>query len=446
MTQVYAADHLLPVAAEPVRRGAVAVREGLIVAVGPRDEVLAAYPRAEVEELGAAILMPALVNAHTHLEYAMYGGFGDGLGFADWLADHVARRPLLQPGDTDAAARLGALLALRCGVGTVADASYSGVSVAAVRSAGLRAVVHLEVFGGPDTDPGMVVAGARDRLAAFALETTPLVRIGLSPHSPYTVAPASFAALDLLARERGLTVMTHVAESSAELEAVADGTGPLADALRSLTRIEATGMHPVDLLADAGLLHEGALLVHVVQAGPAQIRRIAGSGAVVVHCPRSNAVLGCGAAPIVDLLAAGVTVALGTDSPASAIDFDMWAEMREALMTARRREGRPDVLTATDVLRMATISGARALGLERETGALVVGLRADLTAIDLADSPFVPVADPTTAAVFAGRPERVLLTVVDGVVRYRRGADPERIAAAIAQAAPGRARMIGSDD
>ena len=447
MTEVYTADHVLPVGAPPLRQGAVAVQDGRLVAVGTRSEVLGAFPDAQVEELGNAVLLPALVNAHTHLEYATYGGFGDGLPFGDWLMNVFgARRPRLAPGDVEAAAALGALLCLQSGVGTIADASYSGAAVAAASEAGLRAIVHLEAFGGPDKDAEDVVAALRERLAGVAGSTTPLVRLGVSPHSPYTVAPAVFAALDAFAQSEGMTVMTHVAESPAELEAVDAGTGPIADALRSLTSVEATGQHPVDLLAGAGLLHPGVILVHAVQINDAQIALIATSGAGVVHCPRSNAILGCGAAPIAGLRAAGVPVGIGTDSPASAIDFDLWAEMRAALLTARVREGRPDALTAEAVLELATLGGARVLGIDGLVGSLVVGKRADLTAVDLTGTSYGVTESAATSAVFAGSPERTLLTVIDGVVRYRKGADTERLAACWAAALPGRTRMIGTDD
>ncbi len=446
MTEVYTADQVLPVGTPPLRQGAVAVQDGLIVAVGSRTEVLGAFPDAQLEELGTAVLLPALVNAHTHLEYTTYGGFGGGLPFGEWLADHVARRPRLAPGDVEAAAALGALLCLQSGVGTVADASYSGAAVAAASEAGLRAIVHLEAFGGPDADAVAVVAALRERLAVAAGSTTPLVRLGVSPHSPYTVAPAVFAALDAFAQSEGLTVMTHVAESHAELEAVAAGTGPIADALRSMTRIEATGQHPIELLASGGLLHPNVILVHAVQVNDAQIALIATSGAGVVHCPRSNAILGCGAAPIAGLRAAGVPVGIGSDSPASAIDFDLWAEMRAALLTARVREGRPDALTAEAVLELATLGGARVLGIDDLVGSLAVGKRADLTAIDLTDTPYGVAENAATSAVFAGSPERTLLTVVDGVVRYRKGADTGRFTACWAAALPGRTRMIGTEN
>lgn len=441
MTDVYAADHVVPVGAEPISGGAVAVEDGLIVAVGSRAEVLTAHPDARVEELGSAILLPALVNVHTHLEYASYGGFGDGLTFGPWIADHVARRPRLQPGDVEAIAALGALQNLRSGVGTIADAAFAGASVRAASEAGLRGVVGIEAFGGKGADPAPIVEATWERIQAHRAEASPLVHVGISPHAPYTVTPALYRALDELSRAEDLAIITHVAESAGELEAIASGTGPVAVALRDLAEVEASGLHPVELMAELGLLRPGVVLVHMVQITPEHARLVAAGGAGIAHCPRSNALLGCGAAPLADMLAAGAHVGIGTDSPASAVDFDMWDELRTAVFTARAREALPDALTARQALELATLGGARVLGLE--VGALEVGRPADLTAIDLTGSPFAEVEDPVVSAVFAGSPERTVLTVVNGVVRYRRDTDGARLADALAAARPARARMIG---
>jgi 5-methylthioadenosine/S-adenosylhomocysteine deaminase len=446
VTEVYAADHVVPIGAPPLRGGAVAVVDGAIVAVGSRADVLNAHPAAHVEELGAAILLPALVNAHTHLEYATYGGFGDGMTFGPWIADHVARRPRLEPGDVEAAAALGALQNLRSGVGTIADASFAGASVRAASEAGLRGIVAIEAFGGKGEDPAPITAQAWQRIQDFRADASPLVRVGSSPHAPYTVTPALYRALDELALAEGLAIVTHVAESKGELEAIATGTGPVAVALQALAEVEASGVHPVELMAELGLLRPDVLLIHMVQITPEHARMVAAGGASIAHCPRSNALLGCGAAPLADMLAAGVQVGIGTDSPASAVDFDLWAELRTAIYTARAREALPDALTAQQALELATIGGARALGYGDQIGTLTVGKRADLTAIDLTGSPFAEVEDPIASAVFAGSPERTLLTIIDGVVRYRRATDDGRLAAALAAARPGRARMIGHEN
>ena len=445
MTEVYAADHVVPVGAEPIGGGAVAVSDGAIVAVGGRAEVLRAHGDARVEELGSAILLPALVNVHTHLEYATYGGFGDGMEFGPWIADHVARRPRLKQRDVDAFADLGALHCLRSGVGTIADAAFAGASVRAASEAGLRGMVGIEAFGGKGADPAPIVQSTWERVLAHREEASPLVRVGISPHAPYTVSPALYRALDELARAEGLPLITHVAESAGELEAVDRGTGPVAEALRALAEVEPSGLHPVELMGELGLLRPDVVLVHMVQISEEHARMVAAGGAGIAHCPRSNALLGCGAAPLAAMLDAGVHVGIGTDSPASAVDFDMWDEVRTAIFTARAREARPDALTAHRALELATVGGARALGLGDVIGSLEVGRRADLTAIDLTGSPYAEVEDPTVSAVYAGSPERTILTVVDGVVRYRRSTDGSRLADAIAAARPGRARMIGLD-
>jgi cytosine/adenosine deaminase-related metal-dependent hydrolase len=163
----------------------------------------------------------------------------------------------------------------------------------------------------------------------------------------------------------------------------------------------------------------------------------------VAHCPRSNALLGCGIAPVSLLRDAGVVVGLGTDSPASAPSFDIFEEMRTAVYAARARERRADALTAEDALRLATVDAARALRVDAEVGTLTPGKRADLTVVSLSGSPYHPVEDPAAAVVFGGSPDRVLETIVDGQTRYRKAEEDKwREVRSIASAA--RARMLGS--
>jgi 5-methylthioadenosine/S-adenosylhomocysteine deaminase len=185
--------------------------------------------------------------------------------------------------------------------------------------------------------------------------------------------------------------------------------------------VEPAGTTGIRMLAEAGLLGPGVVAAHCVHVDAEEIRLLADTGTAVAHCPRSNAILGCGAAPLADLLAAGARVALGTDSPASTPSFDMFEEMRTAVYTSRTREQRPDALTANAALELATLGAARALGLGEETGSLAVGKRADLAVVSLAGSPFLPWEEPITAVVFGGSPDRVLLTLVAGEVRYEEG-------------------------
>ncbi|CAA9535175.1 MAG: hypothetical protein AVDCRST_MAG79-1288 [uncultured Thermoleophilia bacterium] len=440
MISVHAADWVLPVAAAPVRDGAVLIDGERIAAVGPRREILAAAAGAPVEEHGRAAILPGFVNAHSHLEYTTYGGFGDGLPFAPWLSDHIRRKARLSPEQTHDGALLGALLSLRSGVTTVADCSFAGATVAAVREVGLRAIVYLEAFGvGAAADAAGVALGVAERLDALTPEAGALTRLGISPHAPYTVAPHVYRALMALARGRDLPVATHVAEAAAEVEALRAGTGPIADALPALERL---GEHPVTRLARDGVLGPGTVAIHAVAIGPAEIETLAASGAAVAHCPRSNAQLGCGLAPLRALREAGVPVGLGSDSPSSAVDLDHFAELRAAVFAARAREADAGALSAEEALRLAAAEAARAIGLDGQVGALVPGLRADLTVVSLGATTYWPVEDPAAAVVYGGSPEAVALTVTNGTVRYRKERDGQRIREALDRAGSGRAAMI----
>jgi 5-methylthioadenosine/S-adenosylhomocysteine deaminase len=436
-----AADWVLPVASPPLRDGAVLVRDGAIAAVGPRDALQAAAPDAAVEAFPDAALVPGFVNAHTHLEYGAFGGFGDGRSFAAWLAGFVGGQAALDREAIEASAALGALECLRSGVTTVADCSHAGAAVGAARSAGLRAIVHLETFGAGDPAPG--VARLERALAAAEEEAGGLVELGVSPHAPYTVGPELYRAVHALAAARDLPLATHLAESAAEIAALRDGSGELAEALdRRGIPHPVLGEHPVARLHRDGVLDANTTAVHCVQVGDAEIAALAASGAAVVHCPRSNAMLGCGAAPVGALRAAGVRVGLGSDSPASALDFDHFAELRAAVATARTRERRADALSAAEALELATLGSARALGIDDRVGSLAPGLRADLAVVSLADTALADGGDPAAAVVYGGSPERVLVTIVDGDVRYRKDRDGSRLHAAIARAASARATMF----
>ena len=178
----------------------------------------------------------------------------------------------------------------------------------------------------------------------------------------------------------------------------------------------------IRLLAERGLLRPAGAAAHCVTVDAEEIALLAEDSVAVAHCPRSNAVLGCGIAPLRELLDAGVTVGLGTDSPASTPSFDMFEELRAAVSFARARERTPEALSATEALELATLGSARALRLDTEIGSLEPGKRADLVVVSLEGSPFLPWEDPAAAVVLGGSPERVTATLVDGEIRYERGA------------------------
>jgi 5-methylthioadenosine/S-adenosylhomocysteine deaminase len=258
--------------------------------------------------------------------------------------------------------------------------------------------------------------GRYEQLAAYvAPAVSDRVRVGISPHAPYTCSTEVYAAC----LELRVPVMTHFNESQDELDWLLRGEGPMKPVEPFL--VAPDGETGIRRLAAAGLLDARIVAAHCVKVDAEEIELLARHDVAVVHCPRSNALLGCGIAPLAELVEAGLRVGLGTDSPASTPSFDMFEEMRTAIYMARAGAQRPDALSATEALRLATLGSASALGLDDEVGSLAPGKRADLAVVSLAGSPHLPWEDPAVAVVFGGSPERVLLTVVAGEERYEKG-------------------------
>jgi 5-methylthioadenosine/S-adenosylhomocysteine deaminase len=392
------AEWVLPLDGPPVRNGVVRFEDGAIVEV--------AEGRGE-RHYDEAALLPGFVNAHSHLEYASYAGFGDGLDFGDWIRVHIARKQTLDFDAMRAIARRGACESLASGITTTADYSFSGAAGLAMADAGLRGTCYLEVF---DAGDGTDARAQFERKRALVAETG-LLRLGVSPHAPYT------CSLDVYrwCLSLGVPVGTHLAESVNENDWLAHGTGPFAAA--GALMVAPSGRRAVATLEP--ILSPDLLCAHCVDVTAEEVALLGRRGVPVAHCPRSNALLGCGVAPLADLRAAGAVVGLGTDSPASAPSFDVFEELRAAIYAARARERRAGALTALDALRLATVEAARALRMDAQVGTLTPGKRADLAIVSLAGSPYHPVEDPAAAVVFGGSPERVLETIVDGHTRYR---------------------------
>jgi 5-methylthioadenosine/S-adenosylhomocysteine deaminase len=293
----------------------------------------------------------------------------------------------------------------------VGDCSFSGAAASACADVGLRAIVYLEVFGSDE--------GALERFHRMRERTAPVlsdrVRVGVSPHAPYTCTVDVYRACEAL----GLPVATHLAESVAENEFLRTGAGSWR-AFAALL-VPPPGETGIRALADAGLLGPHVLAAHCVQADVEEIALLAANDVSVAHCPRSNALLGCGIAPLAAMRDAGIRLCIATDSPASTPSFDMFDEMRAAVSAARARERRPDALTAEEALELATLGGARALRLETEVGSITRGKQADLTILSFAGTSFVPWEDPVTATVLGGSPDRVVATLVSGEARYEKG-------------------------
>jgi cytosine/adenosine deaminase-related metal-dependent hydrolase len=401
---VLSADWVLPISGPPIENGAVVVEEGRVAAVGPASEL------GEGRRFRGAAILPGFVNCHSHLEYAVYTGFGDGTpDFSDWIGIHVERKQRLEFEDVADIARLGAAECLASGITTVGDCSFSGAAALGCDELGLRAIVYLEVFGSNPT-------AARERYdklrlgvsTAFSERVVP----GISPHAPYTVTAEVYEMCASL----GVPIATHISESHSETLYLIGKAGPW-DSFRELL-VAPAGTTGTRMLDRIGVLGPNLVAAHCVTLEPDEIGILADRGVAVAHCPRSNALLGCGIAPLRELLDRRITVGLGTDSPASAPSFDMFDELRAALTFARAREQRPDALTASEALELATLGSAAALGLDQEIGSLEPGKRADLTVVGLEGTSLVPWEDPAAAVVLGGSPERVVTTLVGGEVRY----------------------------
>ncbi len=429
--RVWRSDWILTAAGPPIRDGAVAARDGRLTHVGPAAAVRAANPDLPVEDRGAEVIAPGLVDAHTHLEWSLLDGLLPPAGFGEWLGGMLRVRARMLPEDHAAAARFGALRALEAGTTTLADSGPTGAGARAMAETGLRGLVHLEAFG---RETGHAAAAAAERVAgevaALDGQAGPRARVGVSPHAPYTVGPELWAALRAHPGLRERSWATHLAESPDEERVIATGDGPLG-ALFARAGLEpgrwagppADG--PVARVAAAGVVAPGLIAAHCVRLGRGDPGTLAALGVSVAHCPRSNAHLLCGRAPLEALRAAGVAVGLGTDSPASGGDYDLRGEARAC------REMHAGVLDLDDaaVLRLITIDAARAIGLAAEVGSLEPGKRADLISV----RPARPGGGPARAAL---DPEAaVRLAVVDGEEVLRDGAAVRLDAAAVRTAA-----------
>lgn len=423
------ADWVVPVTAPPIAGGGILVEDGRIVEVAPAAQLRARHVGETIRTFPGCVLMPGLVNVHSHLEYSAFRGFTKKCGFGEWMLRLIAARRKLSTDDYAMSALWGAHECLRAGMTTIADTAFEGwTSARAARDAGLRARVYLELFGISDDSVPRIMAKARERLASLHDEYGSAVDLGLSPHATYTVGARLYRELGRLSQREGVFLATHLAESKAEVEMLRAGTGAIAYAHKAANlwqgqRWRPPGLNPVEYVQRTGALSPRTLAVHCVQVDANDIATLAACGSPVAHCPRSNQKLECGAAPISAMLASGVIVGLGTDSLASNDSLDMFAEMRLA------RELAGD-LTAQRVLEMATIDGARALGWAKLTGSLETGKAADLIAVRIrtADSAGslqegAVDAQEVTESILAASPKDVQITMVAGKVSFDRQAD-----------------------
>jgi 5-methylthioadenosine/S-adenosylhomocysteine deaminase len=390
-----------------IEDGAVAVSGGKIVAVGRRADVERRFSGREVIDAGGRVVMPGLVNGHTHVPMTLFRGLADDLDLNEWLTKYIfpAEAKNVSEEFVRAGTRLGLAEMIRGGTTTYCDMYYFEDAVADETSrAGLRGVLGETVIDFPvaDNKTHEQAMAYADRFVA-KWKNDKLVTPAIAPHAPYTVSEEHLRNVAAFSRRTGAPVVIHVAETRKEVE--------------DITRDH--GASPFDYLARIGFLSDKVIAAHGVHVSDEEIGVIKRLGVGVVHNPQSNMKLASGVAPVPQYLKADVSLGLGTDGAASNNDLSMWEEMDTAAKLHKVTTGDPKVVSAQEALEMATIRGARALHLERETGSLEEGKRADLIVVDMNDLNQVPAYNVYSQLVYATKAADVRTVVVEGRVVMR---------------------------
>lgn len=409
---------VLPISTPPIADGGLVIRDGSICAVGKASALIRDFATEPHEDLANAVLLPGLVNAHAHLELTgLHGRLPLGRSFTEWAVALLDLRPELDDAFFAASAHRGATMLLRSGVTCVADVTTCGSSVATLKAAGLRGIIFQEILGPHPEQAGERLDAAEEALRSIQLLTNgTLLAVGLSPHAPYSLSEPLLLRCAELLRRQCLPATIHVAESPEEVAYIGLGLGPIATKLlpavgRHAPSHRVCGESPVAFLDRAGLLSDRLLAVHAVHAGMSDLKLLKQRGTALAVCPRSNHYLKVGTAPLPRCLAASLRIGLGTDSLASNETLSLWDEMR----FARRVYG--EAVTAQQLMTMATLGGAAALGMAGAIGSLAPGKRADLTAlaIDRVDD-----AGPYESLLDQASEDSVVLNMVEGKILYRR--------------------------
>lgn len=387
--------------------GAVAVDGGAIVGLGPREEVERTYRGRERIDASGKLVMPGLINAHTHAPMTLFRGIADDLPLETWLRKYIwpAEAKWLSPDFVRLGTQLAAAEMIRSGTVLFCDMYFFEDEIAkACKEAGIRVVIGEGLLDFPNPaykTPQEGLERNRDLLQKWGDD--PLVIPSIQPHSPYTASSELLQQSKELANQYGVPYLLHVSETRNEVQ----------------ESLERYGRTPVGRLADLDILDPNTVAIHAVHLTDEDIELLAQHGAGVVHCPESQLKLASGLTPVPKLLKAGVKVGLGTDGAASNNDLDMFGELGTAAKVHKMMADDPTVLSARQALSMATLEAARVLGLEDRLGSLEVGKRADIIILDLDVPHLVPVYDITSHLVYAAHSSDVRTVIIDGRVVMR---------------------------
>ena len=392
-----------------INPGSVVIRANSIVAVGPAKEIAAAYTSRDTIEATGRVVMPGLINTHTHAPMVLYRGLGDDLALMDWLQKYIfpAEAKTVSPAFVRTGTELAALEMIQSGTTTYVDMYYFEEEIArATKQAGLRGVLGQTIIEFPVPDAKTPADGLK-RTEVFIREfqKDELITPAVAPHAVYTNDAASLTRSRDLARTYNVPLVIHLAETEAEI--------PM-----SLERHKA---RPVAALEALGVLTGRVIAAHGIWIQPEEIQLLKKRGVGIAHNPESNMKLASGTAPVPEYLEADVAVGLGTDGAASNNDLDMFEAMRQAAFLHKLQSKDPRVLSARVAVEMATIGGARVIGREKDLGSLEAGKRADVIVVRMDSARQTPMYDPISHLVYATRGDDVDTTIVNGRVLMRGG-------------------------
>jgi 5-methylthioadenosine/S-adenosylhomocysteine deaminase len=423
-----------------IEDGAVAVRGGRVVAVGTRSELQAQYTARETIDATGKVVIPGLINGHTHIPMTLFRGLADDLDLNEWLTKYIfpAEAKNVTEDFVRAGTQLGLAEMIRGGTTTYCDMYYFEDAIAGeTERAGLRGLLGETVIDFPVADnKTFEQALAYTEKFVNHWKGNSLITPAIAPHAPYTVSEEHLKAWRSLSDKTGAPLVIHVSETQKEVDDIT----------------KSKGARPVDYLARIGFLNNRTVAAHVVFPSPEELALLKRLGVGIVHNPQSNMKLASGVAPVPQMIKDDLNLGLGTDGAASNNDLNMWEEMDTAAKLHKVFSGDPKVVTALEAFELATVRGARALHMEREIGSIEVGKRADLVVVNLDDLNQTPLyniysqlvyatkADDVNTVIVEGRVlmrERKLLTLNEAEIKARARAFRERILKSLAPATPG---------
>ena len=417
------ADYILPVASDPLFNGAILVQEGEIKDMGDAESLRLRYPGEEVKELGDAVLMPGLVDLHTHLENAALRGVVHDVPYAQWATTKYIQADKLDAKDWAASALVGGMQTLANGVTTVADVSINGSALQTALRLGMRSVIYREVGAMDKSRIGYAMKTVDREISAWREQAAgTLTSIGIAPAHVFDCHPEVMRQVSEYATRENLPVAMHLAGSREEVAFVKHGSS-----LFSVSRAERgyveippwlpTGVSPIQYALNWDAFESpNVMVVHGTHVDETDIKIMRKHDVSVAACPRSNAQLGMGVVPIDEYLKANIRIGFGTDSPAATDSADLLTEMRLGMLISRATS--KSFLSSEKALEMATLGAARALRMDDEIGSLEIGKRADIIAVSLDGKGQSPTKYPASAVAHSCSGNDVVLTMVDGKVLY----------------------------